>query len=314
MQFRHVLLLLFSAILLAAAGCGKSSKIICPWAKGGGTDRISQYMATALGKATDSKFIVINKTGGSGVTGHQAGANAGPSGRTLTMITVELNTMHQLGLTDLTHKDFRPLIQLNADPAAIVVQENAPWNDLSQFLDHVRANPNTVKMSGTAKAGIWDLARAGMMHREGIPISSVTWVPSDGAGPSIKELLGGHVDAVCCSVPEAAPQIEAGQLRVLAVMSDERLDEFPDFPTAKEQGVDWSAVGWRGLAVPKGTPDDKFQEVAEACQKVVKSDGFKEFMNENGYRIELRGPKEFSEFLEQQDQQWKPVIDAYKPN
>jgi len=183
MQFRHVLLLLFSAILLAAAGCGKSSKIICPWAKGGGTDRISQYMATALGKATDSKFIVINKTGGSGVTGHQAGANAGPSGRTLTMITVELNTMHQLGLTDLTHKDFRPLIQLNADPAAIVVQENAPWNDLSQFLDHVRANPNTVKMSGTAKAGIWDLARAGMMHREGIPISSVTWVPSDGAGP-----------------------------------------------------------------------------------------------------------------------------------
>lgn len=312
MKLSHVTMLLFSAHLVVASGCGKTSKIICPWAKGGGTDRISQYMGTALGETTESKFIVMNKTGGSGVTGHKLGAEASPDGRTLTMITVELNTMHQLGLTDLTHKDFRPVIQLNADPAAIIVQNSAPWQDLTQFLDHIRANPGTVKMSGTAKTGIWDLARAGMMHSQGIPINSVTWVPSDGAGPSLKELLGGHVDAVCCSVPEAAPQIAAGDLRALAVMSDEPLEEFPDIPTAKQQGVDWSAVGWRGLAVPKDTPDESFQQLANACQKVVQSDGFKNFMTKNGYRIEIRGPKEFAEFLEQQDQQWQPVIAAYK--
>lgn len=308
-QFTFLLLSLF---LLAASGCGRTSKIICPWAEGGGTDQITRHMAVALTDETGQKFIPVNRTGGSGATGHQAGADARPDGRTLTMITVELNTMHQLGVTDLTREDFRPLIQLNADPAAIIVMAEAPWRDLNELLDHIRAHPGTVKMSGTATTGIWDLARVGLLQAAGIPHDDVTWVPSKGAAPSIEELLGGHVDAVCCSVPEAAPQIEAGELRVLAVLADQPLEEYPDLPTAKSQGVDWSAVGWRGLAVPAGTPDKTFDELAEACRKIVESDDFKQFMNKNGFRIEIRGPDEFAKFLAEQDRQWKPVIATYQ--
>jgi tripartite-type tricarboxylate transporter receptor subunit TctC len=312
MNIRHATFVLLSASLIAVTGCGKTSKIICPWAEGGGTDQITRHMAAALEEETGTRFIAFNKTGGSGATGHQAGADARPDGRTLAMITVELNTMHQLGVTDLTYKDFRPLIQLNADPAAIIVLQDAPWSNLSEFLDHIRANPDTLKMSGTATTGIWDLARIGLLQTAGIDHGDVTWVPSKGAAPSIEELLGGHVDAVCCSVPEAAPQIEAGKLRVLAVLADEPLEEYPDLPTAKAQGVDWSAVGWRGLAVPKGTPDKTFNELAAACKKIVESDSFKKFMNTNGFRIEIRGPDEFAKFLSEQDKQWQPVIATYQ--
>ncbi|MEQ8791864.1 MAG: tripartite tricarboxylate transporter substrate binding protein [Pirellulaceae bacterium] len=306
-----------STLLLAwafAALCGCDSKptvtIICPWSAGGGTDSVSRYFAGALEKELDQRVVVSNKTGGSGATGHTAGANARPDGNTITMITFELSTMKQMGINAPTWEDFRPLLQVNGDAAAILVKNDAPWKSLEEFLDYIKAHPDEVVMTGTATGGAWDLARAGLLEQAGIPIASVTWKPNSGAAPSLIDLLGGHVQAVCCSLPEAKTQLDAGELRALAVMADERLEKYPDIPTAKEQGVDWTAVGWRGLAVPKDTPDDVAQRLSAACQKIAESDGYREFMGKPGYAIEIRGPDEFAQFLAQQDEQWKPIIEA----
>ena len=165
-------------------------------------------------------------------------------------------------------------------------------------------------MSGTATGGAWDLARVGMLDAAGIPAHSVNWKSTKGAAPSLIDLIGGHVQVVCCSIPEAANQIESGELRVLAVMSPERLANYPDVPTAKEQGVDWVAVGWRGLAVPNDTPDEVVDKLYAVCEKIAKSAEYKKFMADRGYAIQIRGPKEFSAFLAEQDEQWKPVIAA----
>src|SRR5690606_31404517 len=141
----------------------KPVTIICPWSAGGGTDRLARFWADALQRELGSPFIVANKTGGAGAVGHRNGAEARPDGYTLTMITFELSTMHHMGIAEVTHEDFACLLQVNADPAAIVVRRDAPWKTLREFLDAVKERPGELKMSGTARGGAWDLARAGLL-------------------------------------------------------------------------------------------------------------------------------------------------------
>jgi tripartite-type tricarboxylate transporter receptor subunit TctC len=310
---RNAFIGLLSALALATL-CGCDSKptitVVCPWAAGGGTDQVSRFWAEELEQELGQRVVVDNKTGGSGATGHGAGAKARPDGNTITMITFELCTMKPMGLDAPTREDFRPLIQVNADPAAIVVRKDAPWQTLPELLDHIKAHPEEVIMSGTATGGAWDLARVGLLKAAGIPVNAVIWMPNTGAAPSLTDLLGGHVHVVCCSVPEAANQIEAGELRVLAVMSPQRLAKYPDVPTVKEQGIDWEAVGWRGLAVPKGTPDDVAERLNAACRKIAESEAYQKFMDDRGFEIQIRGAEEFAAFLAEQDRQWQPVIEA----
>lgn len=288
----------------------KTITLICPWAAGGGTDRLSRFMADQLQKQLGKPVVVMNRTGGSGAVGHSAGATAPPDGYTVTMATFELSTMHWMGISPLTYQDLEPVIQLNADAAALLVRADSPWESLKDLLDTIRANPGQLKMSGTATGGAWDLARAGFQVAAGLPVDSVLWVPTQGSAPSLVELLGGHIDAVCCSVPEAASQIEAGQLRVLAVMAPERLADVPDVPTVKESGIEWEAVGWRGLAVPKGTPPEIIEVLRSNARQIVDSDAFKDFMKKNGFAIEVKGPEAFKAFLAAQDAQWQSVIQA----
>ena len=215
-----------------------------------------------------------------------------------------------MGISDLTWEDFQPLYLLNGDAAAFFVRSESDIESLDDLIERIRTYPGTIKMSGTSTGGAWDLARAGFMMEAGLPIDSVIWTPTQGSAPALVELLGGHIDVVCCSLPEAASQLEAGQLRALAVMAPERVAGFDDVPTVKELGVDWEAVGWRGLCLPKGTPADIVDRLAGECSAIMESEPFQEFMRKNRFAIREGGPEEFAKFLQRQDQQWKTVIEA----
>src|SRR5688500_5003003 len=91
-------------------------------------------------------------------------------------------------------------------------------------------------------------------------------------------------------------------------MSPERLTEFPDVPTCRELGVPWEAVGWRGLALPKGMPAEITAKLEATCMEIAQSDAFKTFMKKNGFARLVRGSAEFGEFLKAQDEQWHKVI------
>lgn len=288
----------------------RTVKIVCPWSPGGGTDRVSRFWAGALEKEFGVPFVVVNRTGGAGAVGHFSSAYAKPDGYTIGMITFELSTMHRMKISRLTYKDYECLMQVNADPAAIIVRDDAPWESLDEWLSDIRARPGEIRMSGTATGGAWDLARAGLLRAADIPIHSVVWVPHPGAAASMLELMGGHLDAVCCSVPEVASQLENGQVRVLAVMAQERMADYSDVQTAREQGTDWVAVGWRGLALPKETPTDVVQILADRCDKIAASDEYREFMQKNGFGIKIRKTNDFTDFLQEQDEQWKGVVEA----
>jgi len=319
---RRLVFLIVSLILGACGpgtGCQKQNRraalypnrsidLIVPWAAGGGTDRLARFVADALQRRVGQPVIVVNRTGGSGAVGHSAGALAKPDGHTLTMATFELSTMRSMGISKLTWEDFLPVAQLNGDAAAILVRQDAPWKKLGDLLETIRKEPGPLKMSGTATGGAWDLARSGLLIAAGIPTTNVIWAPTQGAAPALVELLGGHVDVVCCSVPEAASQIEGGQVRVLAVLGPERLADFPDYSTAREQGVAYDAVGWRGIMLPKGTPIEIAKLLNEKLAEISASDEFRQFMKKNGFAVMVRGPEPFAEFLRAEHARWRDVI------
>jgi len=286
----------------------RSLNLIVPWAAGGGTDRVARFVAAALHRRLGQPVIVVNRTGGSGAVGHSAGALAPPDGHTLTMATFELSTMHWMGISKLAWNDFLPVAQLNGDAAAILVRRDAPWKNLGDLLEAIRKQPAGIKMSGTSTGGAWDLARTGLLLAAGIAPSNVIWAPTQGSAPALVELLGGHVEVVCCSVPEAASQLESSQVRLLAVLGPERLVDFPDYPTAREQGVAYDAVGWRGIVLPRNTPAEIASFLGAKLTEIAASDDFRNFMKKNGFAVVVRGPGEFAEFLRAEDAKWREVI------
>jgi tripartite-type tricarboxylate transporter receptor subunit TctC len=245
---------------------------------------------------------VVNRTGGSGAVGHTAGATAGPDGHTITIVTVELAMMHWMGLTPLTYKEFTPAVLLNIDPAGVQVSMSSEWKTLKDLLDYVKANPGKAKASGTGKGGIWDLARAGMLKTSGMPIDAMPWVPSTGAATGLQELVAGGVQVVTASLVEGRPLIDAGKVRPLAHMADTRDPAFPNVPTLKELGINWTMGAWRGIALPKGTSPEIVAVYEKALDKVVKSKEFTDFMKAGPFGILYKPSGEFGKFLAEQDE------------
>lgn len=304
-----LVLLLAVGALVAAAPSGAAAwapsrpiQLICPWAAGGGTDRIARMVAVLLEKELGQPVTVVNRTGGSGAVGHTAGATAAPDGHTITIVTVELVMMHWMGLTPLTYREFTPVVLLNIDAAGVQVAATSEWKTLKQLLDYVKANPGKAKASGTGKGGIWDVARAGMLKTAGIPIDAMPWVPSTGAATGLQELVAGGVQVVTASLVEGRPLIDAGKVRALANMAEKRDPAFADVPTLKELGINWTLGAWRGIALPKGTPREIVAFYEKALDKVVKSKDFVDFMKNGPFGILYKPSAEFGKFLAEQDE------------
>lgn len=293
--------MLFTSSALAAEYPKRPITLICPWGAGGGTDACSRIIATLLKKELGVPVNVVNRTGGSGAVGHTAMATAKPDGYTIGMPTVEITMMHWVGLTKITYKDITPICLVNADPAGVNVRADSPWKTYEDLVAYVKENPGKLKDSGTGVGGIWHLAMAGWMKGIGLEPDAIQWIPSKGAAPALQDLMAGGIDMSTCSLPEAATLIEAGKVRPLAVMADQRDPKFPDVPTLKEKGVDWSCAAWRGIAAPKGTPPEIVAVLEKAIAKVHKSKEFLDFMKNRGYGVEWMDSAAFAEFLAKAD-------------
>ena len=273
--------------------------LIVPWGAGGGTDSTARIVASLLEQELGQPINVVNRTGGSGVVGHSAIAEAAPDGYTIGIATVEIGMMHWQGLTDLTWENYTPLALVNFDPAAVHVREDAEWADMPALVEAIKANPGTLAASGTGQGGIWHLAIMGLLSKLELDPTSVRWVPSDGAAPGLQELVAGGVDIVPSSIPEARSLIDAGRVRSLAVMSGTRNEAFPDVPSTEESvGASWEIGAWRGIVGPKDLPDDVTAKLIAALETVYNSDAYAEFMAKQGFGRQWAPGDEFAAFME----------------
>ena len=275
---------------------------IVPWGAGGGTDGTARYFAAMMEKELGQPVNVVNRTGGSGVVGHSAIAQAPADGYTLGMITVEITMMHWQGLTELGPGSYTPLALVNSDPAGFTVRADSPYKTVKEALDAAKANPGKLKASGTGQGGIWHLALAGLLDDLKIPPNAIPWVPSNGAAPAMQDLVAGGVDIVTCSLPEARPLIEAGKAKPLAIMDDKRAALFPDVPTMQQAiGVSYSVAAWRGIAGPKGLPADVPAKLIATIQKIAESKEWKDFAASKGYGTAWAPGAEFGAFMAKGD-------------
>jgi tripartite-type tricarboxylate transporter receptor subunit TctC len=284
---------------------------IVPWGAGGGTDAVGRVMASLLERELGRPVNVVNRTGGSGVVGHSAIANARPDGYTIGILTVEIAMMHHQKLTQLTGASFTPLGMINLDPTAIQVRSDSPYKGLGELLNAIRTQPGKLKASGTAQGGIWHVALCGLLQEQKIPPSAVVWVPSASNAAGLLDLVAGGVDLVPGSHPEGRSLIDAGKVRSLAILDEQPSPLYPAVPTgAQAVGTRWSMGAWRGIGAPKNLPPAIEARLQAAVKKAYQSKEFEAFMVQRGFGMRWAEPREFAAFMAEEDRKMGVVMKA----
>ena len=273
------------AALLAAGGAfaqarefpDKPIELVVPFQPGGGTDALARAFADAARKHVPQTVLVVNKPGASGAIGWQEVINSRPDGYRLAVVTVELITLPPLGMAKFSYEDMAPIARLNADQAAITVRADAPWNTIEEFLAAARADSGKISVGNAGNGSIWHLAAAALEDKTRVKFNHT---PFQGAGPAVLALMGGHIDAVAVSPAEVTTFVQAGKLKTLAVMADQRLKGlFEKVPTLKERNIDLVIGTWRGIAAPRNTPPEVIAYLKVASEKIANEPGFREVLD-----------------------------------
>ncbi|MEM0908823.1 MAG: tripartite tricarboxylate transporter substrate binding protein [Pseudomonadota bacterium] len=284
---------------------------VVPWGAGGGTDANSRMLASLLEKHFDVPFNVVNRTGGNGVTGHSAIANAAADGYTVGAATVEINTMHHVGLTDLNRESITPIALVDIVPASVLVKADSKFDSLEALLDHAKANPGDLTGSGTSQGGIWHLALAGMLNAEGIDPDAIRWIPSKGAAPAMQELMAGGVDVATPALSEGKALIEQGELKALAYMHTDRMSALPDVPTTAElTDSGWTLSAWITISGPGGLPEEIACSYEKAVLEAIETQEWADFKASRGSEVVRMGSDDLVAFMAGSDQALGETITA----
>ncbi len=210
---------------------------------------------------------------------------------------------------DLTESDVRWAGALGAEYGILAVAADAPWHTLEDLLGAWRGDPSALVVSGgSAVAGQDHMKVLLLAHRAGIDPRRIRYVPFDGGGEAMTALLGGFVHVFSGEASEVEGQVSAGRLRVLVVLSDERLDgPLASVPTARESGVDVTWVTWRGFYVPGEIGDSRYDEWVDVLRRVGTSAAWEEARRVNRLQPFFLVGNEFSAFVDRQVQDFREM-------
>lgn len=268
----------------AASYPTKPITLLIPWPPGGITDMIGRTFAKVLPESLGQTIVIVNRPGGAGTIGTSECIRARPDGYT-TCITAAGPLTTQPHLSDLPYsaEDYIPVIHLGNNPIVLAVRADAAWPDARALLNHVRENPERVRVG---HHGAGSFGHLGLIRLQQDAKISLTPVPFAGAAPAVTALLGGHVEAIAVHPGEVWAQVEAGKARVLTVFQAKRNFRYLDAPTMKELGYDIQAGVFNVVLLPKGTPPEVVRTVHDAFKKGLESQAYQDFAREFAYEIE----------------------------
>jgi len=218
-----------------------------------------------MGRHLGAQIVVVNRPGGGGAVGYQYAAAQAPDGHHLVWNSNSISTTYHTGTLAFDYRAFAPVARVQTETPLLFVRAEAPWKSLRDIVQFAKSSPGklTVGNSGSGShthfTSVWLFKAAGAQVLD-VPFNAAQVVPS---------LLGGHVDAVVQLPGALAGHVKAGAVRALAAMSGARDPALPDVPTAREQGVDAVAELWRGVAVPRGTPQRIIARLEDAVRVTV---------------------------------------------
>lgn len=299
-----------AALVMAAAPAWAfqpgNTECIAPAGAGGGWDMTCRLVGKAL---QDQKLIpgtmqVTNKAGGGGGAAYAEVVTKRSTENNL-IVAASSSTATRLGQNAYpgnTMDQVRWVASVGADYGMIAVAADSPIKTLPELLAKVKSDPTSVAFAGGSAVGGWDhlkvliaAKKAGIANLRG-----VKYVAFDGGGEAVTQLLAGKVQAFTGDISEAKGFVDAGKIKVLAVLAPERLSgDFAKFPTAKEQGLDAVGANWRGFYAPGKMSDDAYNYWVKSVGTVYDSKEWKEVMAKNGMApLNLRGDA-FQKFVKE---------------
>ena len=290
MKIRILKALAVSAVIgmSATSAFAQAAECIAPANPGGGWD----FTCRQIGKimfdigAVDKPIQVTNMSGaGGGLAYNYVVTERNDDADLIIAASSATSTrLAQNAYAGMTADQVRFVGAIGADPGVIVVGKDSPFKSLNDLIDTIVADPGSVTFAGGSATGGFDHLKPLMiLQRAGFTdIRKIKYISLDGGADAITQTIGGFTEAMTGDMSEVVGFLKSGDIRVLAVLTEERIPGFESIPTAKEQGYDVVAVNWRGLYVPKGVSDDTFDMWAGRLQQVADSPEWAEAMAANG--------------------------------
>jgi tripartite-type tricarboxylate transporter receptor subunit TctC len=287
--------------------------MINPFAAGGPNDVLARLFAQRMGEILGQAIIIENIGGAGGMNGADRVAKAAPDGYTFLQGTVGTQAQNQTlfkkpAYNSLT--DFAPVALMVEAPLVLVARKDMPARDMKEFVAYARANKDKMQY---ASAGTGSAIHLGCALMNMIAGLDVVHVPYRGANPAMQDLIGGRVDYLCDIITTAKPQIDAGTVKAIAILTKERSTVLPDVPTAIEQGFDVEAYTWNAFFLPKGTPDAIVRKLNHATVEAMKTPAVRGPLESAGLRFvsdDRTTPEYLAKFVQSEIAKWAAPIKA----
>jgi len=309
--------------MIAVAGIGdaraqdyptRTVTVIVPFAAGGPADITGRIVADIFSRYLGQKFVVENAVGAGGTTGALRAAKAAPDGYTILSGHLGTNALAPAFYPSLGYdpqKDFEPIGLTAEYPELLVVRKDFPANNLREFVAYAKANPEKLNVG---HAGLGSVSYIGCLLLHAAIGIKPTMIPFTGTAPVLNAMLGGQVDYECDPVLGTLSQVQAGNVKALAVAAKKRSPLLPDVPTSHEQGLpEFDIAPFYAVFVPSGTPPAVVDKLADALSKGLNEEAVQKRLADLGadsVEPARRGPKALADLVKSEAARLLPILRA----
>ena len=287
----------------------KTVTIISDAAPGSTPDVDARFVAEGLTKAFGQQFIVVNHPGANGSIAAHAATDAAPDGYTLFMPALSTFVALPSVAPNLPLKlprDFVPIGYTAENPMFVAVNPKLGVSTLPQLIALAKKEPGTISIAVTGVGRLTDLTGLLLQDRADVKLLPVPY--SGGPAAALADVGSGRVSMIIEGYSGIVGAVKAGQVKLIAVASPERLPQFPDLPTVAETLPGFAALGWQVLVAPNGTPAPIVSKVSDVLAKVVSDADFKKRLANIGSYSRAMTPEQTLAFVEKEQQTWFPVL------
>jgi tripartite-type tricarboxylate transporter receptor subunit TctC len=306
------------ALVLAASASAeewpaRSLTMVNPFAAGGPNDVVARLFAQRMGEILGQSIVIENVGGAGGMNGADRVAKAAPDGYTFLQGTVGTQAQNQTLFKKPAYNsmtDFAPVALVVEAPLVLVARKDMPVNDMKEFVAYAKANKAKMQY---ASAGTGSAIHLGCALLNMVGGLEVVHVPYRGANPAMQDLIGGRVDYLCDIITTAKPQIDAGTVKPIAILTRQRSPVLPNVATAIEQGFDVEAYTWNAFFLPKGTPEAIVQKLNRATVEAMKTPALRQKLESAGLILvseDRTTPEYLAKFVQSEIAKWAVPIKA----